>query len=338
MKKFDKFNEEIDVRGNLGIPGQPSRKPGEPDYLSDVTARAKQRLGVRGGNPMQYVGELMQNLQVSQQLSRGHERELAELATQVITDLYKPIIDHYKIKLDIQFSTGRDIRQMIDAGYARTEHKKKGAELTPVVRARGVDFSMLIHEAVKGIWTVISMGAVPKGELGKAIERSFDLSDEPEEWMYGPEIAADLRDFVNESPLVDKYPNLREELWKHMVDVETMPTQEFLDLMRGILAKTPEARKKVDKLLEEVSKKLDKRAQIDADLRRYEIEMEKYKRDLAEWEKKYGHLEQTPAPAAAKDSGPDYSKMSDKELQSLLDKALDEGDYDLASTIASFMK
>ena len=49
-------------------------------------------------------------------------------------------------------------------------------------------------------------------------------------------------------------------------------------------------------------------------------------------------MEQTPAPAAAKDSGPDYSKMSDKELQSLLDKALDEGDYDLASTIASFMK
>ena len=344
MRDFKKFLEEVDIEGNLGIPGQGGRRRGEPDYLSDVTARAKGRLGIAGGRQMPPIEELMRNLGESQRLSSGHEEELEELATQVITDLYGPILDHYGIRLDIKFATGHEIRGLIDRGYQRTRHARTGQDVRPVVRARGVDFSMLIHEAVKGIWQVMSMTAAPPGELGKAIERAFDLRDEPEEWRYGPEIAADLRDFVNENPKVDSYPNLREELWKHMVDHQKMPAADFVELMRGILSKTPEARRKVDELIDEVAKKLDRRKEdkvarerYQRELREYERQMEEYNRKMEEYRRARGVVPEE-KPKAQAQAQPDYDSMSDSELQRELDAALDAGDFAKARFISTYLK
>ena len=45
MKKIKKFNEAEEwIYGNPGIPGQPSRKEGEEDYLSTSWAKRKQQL------------------------------------------------------------------------------------------------------------------------------------------------------------------------------------------------------------------------------------------------------------------------------------------------------
>lgn len=315
------INEEVQVKDTQGIP---------EDYPERAKARAKQRLGISGQGPHsahQYGMELMSNLQQSQRLSRGYERELEALATKVITDLYKPILDFYKIKLDIKFSTGPDIRRMIDAGFARTSHSKTGKDVVPVIRARGADFTMLIHEAVKGLWFVMSQSASPPGELGKVIKKTFTLREEPEEFMYGPEIAADLRDFILENPHADNYPNLREFVWMHMVDPQKMPTEEFLELMKGILNKTKAAREKVDKIIEKVVSDEEK-------LKKYEKEYAKYLRELEEWERKYGNLPAAPPKAQAP---PDYSKMDHDELQRHLDIALDKKDYELAAKIAEHM-
>jgi hypothetical protein len=342
-KNFNLFVEGIKI-GDLGsIPG---KGPGERDYLGDVSARAKARMGIERetegsmGSIGPVINSLMSELSRSQRLSSGHEKELEDLATSVIKQQFGPLLDYYGIKLDIKMSSGREIRRFIDRGYSEEAPRGQG-EKTPVVRARGVDFSMLIHEAVKGIWRVISMSSVPRDpEIAAAVESQFELMDEPEDWRYGPEIAADLRDFVNQNPKVEKYQNVREEVWIYMIDERKMPTEEFLKFMKGILSNTPEARKKMDEIIDIIVEKLEKREKYLRDLKEYEFKMKEYERKMEEYNRM---TSQQPSviptgPEPVKDSEPDYSKMSQKELNDALSQALDKRDFATVEKISKYLK
>lgn len=348
IENFDSFLEGMGIGDLTSIPG---RNPGERNYISDVTKRAKERMGIEGEREGDYgaisraVGPLMQELGRSSSLSRGHEKELEKLATDVITDLYKPLIDHYNIKLDIKFSDGRGIRNMIDDAFAKQKSSvDPKPSQTPIVRARGVDFSMLIHEAVKGIWRVLSMGSVPVDkEIAKAIESQFDLRDEPEDWRYGPEIAADLRDFVNKNPKIDKFKNIREELWMYMISETTLPTEKFLDLMKGILSKTTEARAKVDSLIDDVIEKLEKRDKYLKDIEEYNRKMVEYEKEMEEYDRKMGEYKKGKNQVFVnrKVEEPktiDYSKMTQRELNNVLSQALDDRDMEKVKEISKHLK
>ena len=209
---------------------------------------------------------------------------------------------------------------------------------TPIIRARGVDFPMLLHEAVKGLFELLSIPGIPEDERTANIALSnTGIGDEPEDWKYGPEIASDLRDFINENKDIDKYSNIREEVYRMMVDKETMPTAQFLELMRGILSKTPKARRDIDRLVAKVIKEKE-------DMDQYKKDMEEYNRQMKEYEEQ----KNKPQPKAKqREEAPkdepenkeiDYSSMSPRELQAAMDKALDDNDFKLAHTISSYMK
>lgn len=341
VSSFKLFQEAMGIEDLSSIPG---KGEGERNYLSDVTRRAQERLGLRGEFEGRVGQQLMQAFGQSLNLSRGYERQLEELATQVITDLYKPLIDHYNIKLDIKIASGPEIKRMLDAGFAKQKSTiQNQPSQTPIVRARGADFSMLIHEAVKGIWRVLSMGSVPTDpQLARAVESQFGLRDEPEDWKYGPEIAADLRDFINENPKVDLFQNVREEVWKEMVDERKIPTQEFLDLMKGILSKTQEARRKIDSIIDNVIKKLESREKYKRDLEEYERQMKEYERQMEEYNKKMQQFKQkggmiSLAPTSKETEELDYSKMSKRELDAELSKALDAKDFEKAKIISDYL-
>lgn len=223
---------------------------------------------------------------------------------------------------------------------------------TPIIRARGVDFPMLLHEMVKGLFELLSLGGIPEDErTAKIALGNTGLSDEPEDWRYGPEIASDLRDFINLNPRTATQPNVREELYKLMIDKQTMPTADFLKLMKGILAKSPEARVKVDELIERVLTKIrdDKEA-----MDRYNQELEEYNRQMAEFEEekpkeKPGRnwydsfdddddtIEEPTNHTAAVPETQDYSKMRKSEIQELIDKALDDGDYEKVKKLSQYL-
>jgi hypothetical protein len=347
LRSFNSFLEGIKTKDLSSIPG---KQPGERDYIADVTARAKERMGIGAeregdmGSIHRSAGPLMAELGRSQALSRGYERDLERLATQVITDLYKPLIDYYNIKLDIRIATGPEIRRMLDEDMAKQkEEGPKPKSQRPIIKARGADFSMLIHEAVKGMWRVISMGSVPKDpEIAKAIESQFGLADEPDDWRYGPEIAADLRDFVNQNPKTDLYKNVREELWKYMIDERNLPTEKFLDLMKGILSNTREARIKVDSLIDIVIEKIKKREEYLEELADYERKMAEYEKQMAEYNKKMEEYKKgQPIPRITKKEEPeviDYSKMSQRDLNDELSKALDNRDMETVKIISKYLK
>jgi hypothetical protein len=218
-------------------------------------------------------------------------------------------------------------------------------DLVPKIKARAVDFPMLLHESVKGLFEILSLGGIPEDEeVATKVLSNTGRMDEPEDWQFGPEVAADLRDFVNENPNIDKYPNIREELFRLMIDKETMPVKDFLELMRGILSKTPKARRDVDRLIKQIIDGFDS---YNKDLQRYNREMEEYNRELEEYEDslKQGRVtgpseiddilqKQKPQ----RETEEDYSTYSQSQLQSMIDDALDNGDFDKVKKISQFIK
>lgn len=347
MKDFKKFLEELDVTGLSGIPGQGGKRPGERDYLADVEARAKQRLdiaGAREGDPraiQRAIGTLMQSSEELKRLSRGHERELEELAQRVIYESYKEIIDYFKIRLDLKIVTpaelGRESRQetsLKDPSKAKKYDPVKDKDKKPVVKARAVDFSLLLHEAVKGIYIVLYRQAIPVDpKVAKELKNKFGLSDEPAEWRYGPEIAADLRDFINESKYIDKYPNLREFLFYEMC--HKLGAEEFVDLMRGILSKTTEARTKVDAMLKSLAERFEAWARYKQELEEYNRQLEEYNKELAEWEKSGGkEVAEVEEPIETESGEVDYDTWSKKDFEKAIDAALDANDFDLLKKLS----
>lgn len=198
------------------------------------------------------------------------------------------------------------------------------SDTTPKIIARGVDFPMLLHETVKGIYELIAAHAIPDdAELAQKIKINVSsFADEAEDFRYGPEIAADLRDFVN--GLVDEIskgdsrvkdiPNLREHFFGRISDRKEIKTEDFLKLFRGILKNDPHARSKSKKIL------LD----IVSEIRGFE---------KGEFNRKF-EIEE---PYETKSGDIDYHKMSKSQLMSEIDRALDSEDYKMVKKLTDIL-
>ena len=463
MKSFQKFLEEVTIKGNPAIPGEDGKKPGDKDYLRDVESRAKGRLGISGReHPMQFGGRLMQLLSQSQRVTRGREEELEELAKEIILQNYGEILDG--VELDIKLvRSGQQIAQFMQdcnseqedqeapqmrqikdpatinkihkaklgnniiqgeakntkhiiateevkdglieifgpqadqildmwkemsnladkmdwiipiehkagmmeqapegmAGAVSVDWKPKQKEdqpkedededfaskilndlaneeepqeddveelqdefesMQPRIRARGIDFPMLIHETVKGIYELIASVQFPsegasEAEIQQAQTVKLNVSsfmDEAEDFRTGPEIAADFRDFINANPKAT-HANMRAFIFGMLMDSNYISDEEFLKLFRGVLNGTPEARKKIDEMIDEVNQKLNQYelGQV-IDVEEPEIEI--------------------PQTSTQKQ---DYSEMSQRQIQDLIDDALDAGDEDKLKMLSKYLK
>lgn len=464
MKNFKKFLEEVTIQGNPGVPGEGGQKDGESKYLSDIERRAKQRLELTGReNPHQFGGRMMQLMRSSSQLTVGKEKELEQLALDVILQNFGDILDG--VELDIRLVTPQsgqipnlmksdendlDLPKMqaikdedlkmkihkaklantIIQGEAKntktiihSEFVKDGlkrifgnrwneifniwdelsklaekmdwiipievkaqmmenapqgmagavkvdwtpkksddegmenaedilnkiskemdlsdeeleelsdeiAQYNPKITALGIDFPMLIHEAVKGIFELIAAVSLPsesasEEEIEQAETVKINVSsfaDEAEDFRTGPEIAADFRDFINANRHSDKYPILRTYVFGWMMDPKNLSDRDFLKLFRGILSKTSEARREVDRIIDEIVKQLDE----------YELDM------ALSPELEVGEGESEIDAIIKKSEEPiSYDKMSQREIQKLIDQALDEGDYEKVKQLSSFLK
>ena len=229
---------------------------------------------------------------------------------------------------------------------------QKQMNYTPILRSRGVDFPMLLHESVKGLFELLSLGGIPEDpKTAEIVVSETGIMDEPEDWKYGPRIANDFRKFVQVNRKWDNYPNIKEELFQYMFHRETMPTDDLLRTFRGILAYSmpkdnpeyeklakdiPFARKTVDACIDEVIERIKSELDYQKDMEEYrkklaEYEREKaeYERKLAEWEeyqRTKGTQKQRPAQVQAQKEL-DYSSMGKSDIQKLIDDALDKGDF-----------
>jgi hypothetical protein len=212
----------------------------------------------------------------------------------------------------------------------REDDEIKHDEYTPVIKARGIDFPMLIHEAVKGVFELIASISQPgmdasKKEIEMAQTVKLNVSsfeDEAEDFRTGPEIAKDFRDFINENRKSDKFPNIRAHIFGMMMDPNYMTSEEFLKLFRGILNNTQEARKKIDSMIDEIVEKI----------KSYELGeiLPGQFGDDDSYDSDYG--------IPHSDSNVDISNLSQRELIELIDKALDMGNKEEVERLSNFLK
>ena len=120
-------------------------------------------------------------------------------------------------------------------------NEEQGSDV-PKIIARVLDLPMIIHETVKAIYELMSHKAIPEDKtMAQALLGKTDtLKDEEEDIKYGPFIAADLRDYINDllgrtqNEQTQTLPNLKEFIFSKMMDLNA---NVFVELMKNILTK-----------------------------------------------------------------------------------------------------
>jgi hypothetical protein len=234
-----------------------------------------------------------------------------------------------------------DILKNIEEGQDLNDNSEEISELlsngNPKITAIGVDFPMLLHEAVKGIYQLIGSAWLPeegasekektKAEIVKSATSSFE--DEAEDFRYGPYLAAALRDFVNECPNVDRYPNMKEYVWGDMCYMARTNPKAFLDLFKGILEKTPAAKKQITDMISDIIERIREFEVSEID----EPKEPQYSEPESEFEEPSEAEEDEIEKLIKKTqeepvvgSEVDYSTLSRRQLDDELNDALDRGD------------
>lgn len=208
------------------------------------------------------------------------------------------------------------------------------------IKVRALDMCAMIHELVKGVYELISQRGIPQDrEIAQIVlTNTGTYWDEIEDLRYGPKIASDIRDFINESPNIDKYPNLREFVFGYMVDPQVTSNENFLGLIKGILKKTSASRTLIDRM---VSRAI-------SEIENYEQEVSKN-----DYEKTMGNNQEIEEPQPEYDfqklvnkpvekSKTEYSKLNDSEFKIKyaemivkLNDALDEDEMDKVTQIGN---
>jgi len=198
----------------------------------------------------------------------------------------------------------------------------------PKIKAVGVDFPMLLHESIKGIYQMIMAIAIPEdptiATLVKLGTSSFE--DEAEDFRYGPYIAADIRDFIFKNPKSTEYPNIREFVNGKIME---LPDEEFFSLIEKILIskvenrENPKARKIVDDMIDDCVKMLKDFDYQQAMPKEQEPEIETPQGG----EEEMSDIDKLISQANKPDQEGERL-MTKSELQEAIDDALDRGDMD----------
>ena len=242
------------------------------------------------------------------------------------------------------------------------------------IKAVGIDFPMLLHEAIKGIWALLKSGAIKEDEeMAKLIaQNTSSFEDESQDFRYGVAIQAMFRDFIMACKDSDKYSNMSARIYaKIALDKERggdFTDGEFLELTKSMFSSFDlvedvnlEFKLNVEKFNSSTAKR-----QIESLITGIVSAEKEYEKQLSEWEmdKKFSDessdeyskddegefdnflsdagigraKEETPTIDDETYSDEDLSNMKTRDVQELIDDALDKGDYKEVGRLSKFLK
>lgn len=87
-----------------------------------------------------------------------------------------------------------------------------------VIKAYGIDFPMLLHECVKGIYMLLMSSAIKKdAEIAEEIKRATSsFKDESQDFKYGVPAQNMFRDFINACKDANKYTQMRARVFSQL--------------------------------------------------------------------------------------------------------------------------
>lgn len=136
--------------------------------------------------------------------------------------------------------TKKDVEGGIDDDEEEPKTEEESYEATIV--ARGIDFSMLVHESIKGLYSLINQGGLAHLDdetVRKVLMNTDTKADEIQDLKRSKLTASDLRDFLNTFKDVAAIQNGRQYVWGKMIDASVLSDNEFLELMRLIFISAP---------------------------------------------------------------------------------------------------
>lgn len=239
-----------------------------------------------------------------------------------------------------------------------------------VIRAYGIDFPMLIHEATKGVHMLLLSAAIKKDpELAREIKRATSsYRDEAEEFRYGPLANQMFAGFVNNCVGAARFPNAKERIFGALALDKgrggKFTDEEFLEMTKEMFSsfdKTEENGKIRFILNRERFSETRAKREIETILGEFNDVWEEYERALKEWEEeqKYGAastgqiqeepesdidrlVRQTLNPSeeeVQETPRKEYKDMSISEIQDEIQRAVRDEDYELAGYLKNtFLK
>jgi hypothetical protein len=239
-----------------------------------------------------------------------------------------------------------------------------------VIRAYGIDFPMLIHEATKGVHILLQSAAIKMDpELAKEIKRATSsYRDEAEEFRYGPLANQMFSSFVNNCAGAATFPNAKERIFGALALDKgrggKFTDEEFLEMTKEIFSsfdKTEEngkirfilnrekfseskAKSEIEKIITEFNKIW---GEYEEAMRNWEMEQKfgsesegEYKTD-EEPESEIDRLVRQTLSGEEQEEAPkkDYKDMTLSEIQDEIQNAVADENYELAGYLTkTFLK
>ena len=253
-----------------------------------------------------------------------------------------------------------------------------------VIKSVGIDFPMLIHETIKGIYLFLQSGAVKKDkETAKIIKKATSsFMDEAQDFRYGPPALEMLVKFINKFPESREYKRLDTRVFTILAydkerskDEAKESSPEFKQYLekRADICRTDEQFSEIMKSLFSTfdlqgsqfvlneNRFNDSRAKVEiSKIIKYIVDdIEDYKREIEEWEREQKERQEEeswksqsqeiepeeesdidklvrqslsgeqPEPTQQKP----YDQMTMVEIQQVIDDAVSEENYELASEL-----
>lgn len=107
---FNRFINEADLRGNIGIPGEEGS--GRESWLDKIAKGSDREAREFASQNREDIQNFMRLVQRSQELQRGKEQELSDLATTAIQELYGSLLDD--VTLDLKIETRGAVSQSME--------------------------------------------------------------------------------------------------------------------------------------------------------------------------------------------------------------------------------
>jgi hypothetical protein len=219
------------------------------------------------------------------------------------------------------------------AGNVKVEYKNRPEGMPPKIIAQGISFPMLLHELAKGVVEVLGMWhTFNDAEEEKYVKGQTDhLANETWDIRIGPKIWEKIT-----MSIPDEGQDYQKEIFAELFQI---PADDFNSFMSGILNDDAEALERLSEITDEV---VERQRGYD-----YEDTMSQFRDDDEGYEEEGEFADPEGEPGiddllgggSDEDEGEfDPSTLSRRELQDMIDQALDDGDFETVAYLSKFMK
>ena len=204
-----------------------------------------------------------------------------------------------------------------------------------VIRAYGIDFPMLLHESIKGIYLLLQSSAIKKDdEIAEEIKRATSsFKDESQDFKYGVVAQNMFRDFINACKDANKYTQMRARVFAQLaVDKGRggrYTDKEFLEITKSLFSvfdSKIEAGKTSFVINQERFAQSKAKSEIEKVVADIVSAEDEYRDELNKWEmeQRFGHNAPEPQGEGDEQDYPEQGEESQSDIDRLVRQSLEK--------------